>query len=101
MSEESGTGIGRIIYTIVLLSCIVAALFFISKNQRQVDAVQQKIEDLKADNERKEKLNKELDENIGKMNTPEFIEKIARDELNMARPGETIYEFTDEKKKNE
>lgn len=101
MSERSGTGIGKIIYSIILLTCIVAALFFIQRNQRQVEAARQKIEDLKMDNERKEKLNQTLRENINKMNTPEFIEKIARDELKMARPGETIYEFTDEKKESE
>lgn len=100
MSKGSGTGIGKIIYSIILLTCIIAGLFFIQRNQRLVEAARQKIEDLKMDNARKEKLNETLRENIKKMDTPEFIEKIARDELKMARPGETIYEFTDEKKQN-
>jgi cell division protein FtsL len=101
MSEKKGTGLGSIAYALLLLAAVIIATVMIAQNQRQVDATQQKIDELKAGNAQKEKENQQLRDNIGKMNTREFIEKIARDELNMAGPNETIYEFHAPAKKSE
>jgi cell division protein FtsL len=101
MSEKSSTGLGNFAYAILLLTAIIIAIVMIAQNQRQVDATQQKIDELKASNALKEKENLVITDNIKKMNTPEFIEKIARDELNMAGPNETIYEFHAPAKKSE
>ena len=101
MSEKNGTGFGNAAYALLLLAAIIISIAMIAQNQRQVDATQQKIDELKADNALKENENQILRDNISKMDTPEFIEKIARDELNMAGPNETIYEFKTDTKKNE
>ncbi|WP_054871651.1 septum formation initiator family protein [Caloranaerobacter sp. TR13] len=84
---------------ILLLACLfyLSTIFF---NQQKM------MRDLEQEKKAKEdKINSlnveiaELQDKIRYADTPEFIEKIAREELNMLKPGEIIY-IDKEKNKN-
>ena len=94
MKKRSGSNF-KIIYSVILVLSISLSTVIFLRGQRLVDATQQNVRNLKTEIEKKEQTNLDLHEKIDKMNTPSYIERVARDELMMARPGETIYIFVE------
>jgi cell division protein DivIC len=87
-----------LILCVALLAAIIAFRFFLPKIKEQRDlraqaeAVRQNIQ-REAEQLRMLKLKQEkLQED------PRFIEKIAREDLGYAKPGETVFRFVDEEK---
>lgn len=68
------------LYLIVTLS---KSIFDLQKKQGRTKEIESSLSGLKSQNE---KLKKRLQE----VKSPEYVEKIARDKLNMAKPGESI-----------
>ncbi len=92
MKKKSRFNLG-VIYPIILVLSIALSVVVISRGQHIVDATQQKVRDLEVEKKEKEQANSELQEKIDKMTTREYIERVARDKLMMAKPEETIYVF--------
>jgi len=92
MKKKSGNN-SKFVYPLILVLSIALSIFVISRGQHSVDTTQQRLEDLKAEKKSKDRANQELSETIDNMHTRENIERVARNELKMARPGETIYIF--------
>lgn len=58
-----------------------------------------KINQVQEENQNLKKENQDLSQHIGKLKTdPAAIEKIARDRMGLARPGELIFKMPDDKK---
>jgi cell division protein FtsB len=62
------------------------------RQKQQYQALQQQIQDLKEQNQ---KLEKQIE---GLKSDPHAIEKLARDQMHLARPGEIIYTLPDKDK---
>jgi cell division protein FtsL len=84
----------RIIYLILVVVLLSATLFFgrnsflkVILNKREVASLEQKVNILKAENEKLRKENHELKTN------PEVIEKIAREQLGYQKSNEKVYRF--------
>ena len=100
MKKKTKSSLG-VVYPIVLVLTIAFCIVVISRGQHVVDATRQKLRDLGVEKREKERANSELEERIDNMATPEYIERVARDKLMMARPEETIYVFNDEEEASE
>ena len=92
----------NVIFPLVLAVSLVISFVVLMREQREVDATRNQVESLKAEIEAKKKANHEQAADIKRMQEDrEYVEKVARNELDMARPDETIYFFKDpEKPKN-
>ncbi len=88
----------NVIFPLVLAVSLVISFVVLMREQRKVDATRNQVESLKAEIEAKKKANHELAADIKRMDDKEYVEKVARNELDMARPGETIYFFKDPEK---
>lgn len=83
---------------VVILSFLVALAVFGKKGVIQLKDIQQKKAVLQAKVAKLEKENSELKENIGALRSDKReIEKIAREELDLVKPGEVVYQFIQEK----
>ena len=87
-----------LILSVALIAAIIAFRFFLPKikEQRELRAqaaavrqnIQREAEQLRMLKLKQEKLQED----------PRFIEKIAREDLGYAKPGETVFRFVDEEK---
>jgi cell division protein FtsB len=76
----------------IIVGCGVVLLFVPVLRQRY--AMQQEIARLDAELIRQESLEKQQKNEIESLKTdPAFVERTARNKLNLARPGETIFHF--------
>ncbi len=73
----------------LLLASYVAPLQEIYKSRAEIPALEQRLHETQVNNAAQERLIREL-------NTPEGIERAARERYGMIRPGETVYIIPDE-----
>ncbi len=59
--------------------------------QIQLNSLKSEITELDSDIAKEEKRKQELEEKKKQVNTPEYIEKIARDELDLVAPDEIVF----------
>ncbi len=76
-------------FAIFLLACYV--IFTLVSQQIQIMKLRSQIEEVRDEIESKKETRKALKEEIEKMNDMEYIERLAREELGMVRPGEITY----------
>jgi cell division protein FtsB len=74
---------------IVILIAAAAAIYF--KQEEQIARIKEKSEELNAQAETAREKKKEQEDLFKKLDSLEYIEKIARDELGMVKPGETVF----------
>ena len=87
-----------VIFAIMLVIVIIA--LFLPK-VRQAQERQRKAAVIEEQNRAREKMTKQLRENQEQfVSDPKYVERVAREELGKAKPGETIFRFI-EKKTNE
>lgn len=87
---------------LILLVFILLAFANISNYRKrnllisQINALEEKIEGIKKENEK-------IAQNIQKVNDDKYVEKVAREELDLQKPGEKVYSFirTAEQQNNE
>ena len=87
---------------------IVIALFLLTvhamtgkRGLRALVNIRHQHENLKLENERLEKENRQLEDEVKALRQdPAAIERLAREQMRMARPGETIYTFPDRRYQN-
>jgi len=83
----------------VILVIVIIALFL--PKVRQAQERQRKAAVIEEENRAMEKRTKQLRKNQAQfVSDPKYVERVAREELGKARPGETIFRFI-EKKTNE
>jgi len=83
----------------VILIVVVVALFLPKVRQARERA--RRVAVIEEENRAKEELTKQLRQQQERfMSDPKYVERVAREELGKAKPGETIFRFT-EKKTNE
>ena len=85
------------LYYLALAGIIAFSLFILAKGQRLVDATEDTVDGLERRIKKREEANRRLSDEIADLQDPQrsraVVERIARDELNMAGPDETVYEF--------
>lgn len=82
----------------VILAGLVAAFY---PKVRQFHELQDRHSEMEEEVRLKEELVKHLrDKQERLLNDPRFVEKIAREELGLARPGETVFKFSDDPSTN-
>ena len=94
--KQKGDGKNHILLKVgvVLILCISVALIFINIRmfQRRVQLNRQ-IDDLKTKIENLKNSNVNLKEGIEKSDDVNYIEKVAREELDLQKPGEKVFSF--------
>ncbi len=88
----------KIAVGVLVCLLIVAAFAWIFPKIKLCEEREEKIAAL-------EEKNKQIENSIGELKKkqerfatdPEFVERVAREELGKAKPGETIYRYTDKK----
>jgi len=84
-----------IIFLLVIIALIFADFRIYQKKQElasQISIYKKQIEDIK-------KSNQNLKDEIANSDNPDYLEKIAYEQLDEARPGETVYSFVSSKEK--
>ena len=80
---------GLILTLLVFISLVFADINVYNKRKKldsQIENLKNKIQDIESEN-------KNLKENISKTNDEKYIEKIAREELDLQKPGEKVFSF--------
>ena len=75
---------------VYLVGIIIKQEFYLNEVNQQTQIAQQRLEEA-------QKLNDKLQEEKANLEKPEYIEKVARDELGMTKPGEVPYISSDKK----
>ncbi|HJS59621.1 MAG TPA: septum formation initiator family protein [Vicinamibacteria bacterium] len=78
---------GLILFVALAVGALIGdrGFFYLFEQQRRADALHREVDDLKAENAR-------LGSEIASLRSdPRAIERIAREELGLARPGETVF----------
>jgi cell division protein DivIC len=79
----------RIVLTVVMLYALAVVFSFghqffqMQKIQLDMDSVQSQIKQM-------QQKNQELKEEVGRLNTDSYVERIAREKLGLVKPGETV-----------
>lgn len=82
----------RINWFRLFLIGIFAYFLYVSAGQQgEIRAITQETETTKAQLEQETKLNQSLKEERDRLKTPEYVEKLAREELGLVKPGEVPY----------
>ena len=83
---------------ILIVGAVCAAIY---PKFRQYHELQSRNEKMQEDVRLEEELEQHLREKRERLlNDPRFVEKIAREELGLAKPGETVFKFTDDPQTN-
>lgn len=91
------TRAGWILLTLLFLGAIALDAFFSEKGVFQVWQLEKDYVELYREVEKLESENAELEKQINKLKTElSAVERVAREELGMAKPGEDVFVFLDE-----
>lgn len=89
----------NIVFGIVIFSLLI---YLFSPNFVRLTKAYRQIQVLEDEIERLQSQNQSLQDDVSRLKSdPLYVEKIAREELGMARPKEIIYKFEDEGKTKE
>ncbi|MDO5038386.1 septum formation initiator family protein [Clostridium sp.] len=83
---------------IILLLCLVFLFGFI-RQERAIKRIESEIANKQTELETLKKKNKQLEEEVKSANSDEYIETLARERLNMVKPGEKIVNYKKEDSK--
>ena len=91
----------RRIILLLLLVAVVLLLFVPGRSIMSYRSVQQQITELSRENERLEERNRELAEEIERLQTDEvYLEELARKKYGLLKENEIVYEFKTKGKKS-
>jgi len=86
--------LSRVVIFLLLLTGLVGVAVWYRPLIKHNEALRKKIFDLEAQVQREEQENRRLEAAIKAMQTdPRTVERVAREKLNWARPGETVIRF--------
>jgi|AntRauTorckE6833_2_1112554.scaffolds.fasta_scaffold00772_19 cell division protein FtsL len=75
---------------LLLIIVIIIFSFRLFMNMRKVNEMEQRLDRLSQEYEEKIEQNKKLKEEIERVKRPAYIEKVAREELGLVKPGEIL-----------
>lgn len=78
------------IFGILLIIILLFAVYKFYENYRDMRELENKIMELEENIARAREEKGELEEELENVNNPEYIEKIAREELGLVKPGELL-----------
>lgn len=88
--KKVNKGLKTLIIVLVLALTVYLGYTWISQ-QVQLVSLNKEISELDSNIAKEESRKKELEKKKEQINTPEYIEKIARDELNLVAPDEIVF----------
>ena len=89
-NKKQNNNVMSVILIIAIVFAIWLAYSFITQ-QVKINSLNKEIKQLEAQISDEEKRSSELEEKMKEIDTPEYIEKIAREELGMVAPDEIIF----------
>ena len=75
----------------LLIFVIIIFAFKLFTNMRKVNQMENRLNDLQQQVEKQIEENEELKEEIKRAKSPEYVEKVAREELGLVKPGEMLF----------
>ncbi len=75
---------------LLLIIVIIIFSFRLFMNMRKVNEMEQRLDRLSQEYEEKIEQNQELKEEIERVKSPAYVEKVAREELGLVKPGEIL-----------
>jgi Septum formation initiator len=78
-------------YRLVVLAVVGYGLYVLGGQQMEMNAVHREAEATRIRLEQLQQSNQSLSEEKAKLMTPAYVEKLARDELGLVKPGEVPY----------
>src|SRR5690554_6540374 len=84
-------------FRIILIVLVLFAAYRFYLNQREVRQIKREIARIEQELKEVERRKKELEEELGHIDDPAYIEKIAREELGLVKPGELLLVPVEEK----
>lgn len=87
------------IYLFIII--IIVFAFKLFSNMRKVSQMENRLNNLQQQVERQIEENKELKEEIKRVKSPEYVEKVAREELGLVKPGEMLFIPVEEDEQDE
>jgi cell division protein FtsB len=77
------------IYLLIIVIIIFA--FKLVLNMRKLNKMEDRLNNLQEQVQQEAQKNKELHDEIKKVKSPEYVEKVAREELGLVKPGEILF----------
>jgi cell division protein FtsB len=96
MNKKSPPRGARIAFPFILVGAVGLSVAVLIPGIRQLHARQTQIEAVGAEKKAAEEAVLRLQREIGESDSDAWIERVARDELHWARPGETVFVFDEE-----
>jgi len=84
----------------LLIIVIVIFAFKLMMNIRKVNQMEDRLNNLQQQVQNQIEENKELKEEIERVRSPEYVEKVAREELGLVKPGEILLIPVEEEQDN-
>ncbi|HMA59887.1 MAG TPA: septum formation initiator family protein [Halanaerobiales bacterium] len=84
----------------LLIIVIVVFAFKLMMNIRKVNQMEDRLNSLQQQVQNQIEENKELKEEIERVRSPEYVEKVAREELGLVKPGEILLIPVEEEQDN-
>ncbi|MBM7623882.1 FtsB family cell division protein [Sporohalobacter salinus] len=91
-------------FILIVLIILISAVYSFFRVSSRVKNMKERLNNLEAQSESLDREVKVLDKKLEHVNSKEFVKEIARKELGLIEPGETLYIVVDEKvggRKNE
>lgn len=87
----------RLAWTVLVILGIAAGVAFFMPKVRQLRELDKRETRLEKEIDMEEEMLRHIKQKSDRLQTdPRFVEKIAREELGLAKPGETVFKFMDD-----
>ncbi len=93
MNKKSPPRVARIAYPFILVGAVGLSVAVLIPGMRQLHARQTEIDAARAEKQAAQEAVLRLQREISESDTDAWIERVARDELHWAKPGETVFVF--------
>lgn len=90
-NAKKSVKLGRLVSLLIIAVLCIYAIWTLISQQIEIQKTKKELADLNARLEQQNKLHDNLKKQSEIVNTPEYIEKTARDELGFAAPDEIIF----------
>ncbi len=79
------------LFSLLILAFVFVLVFLFSTRYIKIVEAKDKVLEIQQKIERLKKENQELSEEVRLLKVPSYIEKVAREELGLVKPGETLF----------
>jgi len=93
MNKKSPPRLARIAFPLILVGTVCLSVAVLIPGVRQLHARQMQIEAVRAEKKAAEESLLRLRREIDDADSDAWVERVARDELHWAKPGETVFVF--------